>query len=315
MSNKLFPFVYLMVLATFFLSPALAQQADLFWLRGWNMEQTSDKQVAFVSMSDKYRLSEHPDSSAIPDLIALYGDEYIQVEQLVLDSIYRERFMIGTGTSEKDKVFIYTYVTNKLITLPVSELTVVANMNVYGADWPYSQYDFMLGFEINKQALQGLEDLHFEHTLVYVGKKSPFVLNKLKQVEWKEVDEAAFPELEPLNYDTTYTGRCILNQTYAFEDKGMTYFLQEMTRVSDNFNALNRLLVIDVKTQKVICDKLIYAGESASFAPLDQQWTGELLKKKDPVIFGFQWHSFGCPFITFLNPKAEDLYIKCDNRH
>ncbi|MCA1751402.1 MAG: hypothetical protein LC670_06345, partial [Flavobacteriales bacterium] len=58
-----------------------------------------------------------------------------------------------------------------------------------------------------------------------------------------------------------------------------------------------------------------YSGESRSFAPLDNQWTGKLFKNQPQVIFGFSYHSFGCPRITFLHPDKEKININCDNRH
>ena len=45
------------------------------------------------------------------------------------------------------------------------------------------------------------------------------------------------------------------------------------------------------------------------------QWTGKLFKNKENVIFGFQYHSFSCPYITVLSKKPAQIEINCDNRH
>ena len=116
-------------------------------------------------------------------------------------------------------------------------------------------------------------------------------------------------------YDTAYAGECRAGDAYQFEAEGLQYFVQDYVRISDDWLAVKYLRVLDAQSKEVVREKLFYSGESASFAPLDQQWTGILLKKRSPVIFGFQYESFGCPGIVFLSPAEADLYINCDNRH
>lgn len=288
-----------------------AQDFALFQL---SLIEYDNDTKAFVSLSDIDRLSENIDSLAIPDLSERSQEDAKQFEYFKLNSKYRNQFLLRTTISETDNVYIYSFEKNILISFPVKNLNVVACLNVYGADWPYRQDEFMIGFEVDKKYLTGFEE-YFVNTFVYIGKKSPFVLNQLKPVVWKKIDSKDFPSEQLIAYDTSYAGKCIIGDTYCYESNGLQYFIQDMVRLSDNWNAVKRLLVIEIKTKRTVCEKIYYSGESASFAPLDNQWTGKLFRNKPAVIFGFQYVSFGCPFITFLSPSEKDIYINCDNRH
>jgi hypothetical protein len=87
-------------------------------------------------------------------------------------------------------------------------------------------------------------------------------------------------------------------QCHVFDDEKHHFFIQELIKDHRQFGL--RLLVTDSKTGDKIFEELYYSGESASFASLDNQWVGYLFENEPMVIFGFQWHSFGCPFITFI---------------
>lgn len=294
------------------LTNLIAQDLKVFDLTYY--EKDSTQSIAFISLSDIYPLSEHQDSLAIPDLTDKSVEEANQFEYFKLSARYRQQFLNQTKISETDKVFIYSYSKNKLISFPVSNLNVIACLNIYGAEWPYSQFDFMIGFEIDKKYLTDYEK-YYVNTFVCIGKKSPFVMNQLRPIVWQQIDPKEFPSKEPISYDTSYAGKSLPGDTYKYEKDGLTYYVQELVRISDNWTSVKCLLVIDAKTKKTICEKIYYSGESASFAPLDNQWTGMLFKNKPPVIFGFHYVSFGCPSITFLNSTEKDIYINCDNRH
>lgn len=137
--------------------------------------------VAFISLSEIYPLSEDPDSMAIPDLSEKEIEEAANFQYFTVDSSFRKRFLSETNISETDKLFIYDYATDALHSFKVKNLKVVACLNIYGRDWPYSQFDFMIGFEINKDLLKDC-DKYFTTSLAYVGKKSPFVRGKVKPI-------------------------------------------------------------------------------------------------------------------------------------
>jgi len=309
MNKQLFIFLLIVVNG---LTNLAAQDLKIFDLEYY--EKDSTKSFAFVSLSEIYPLSENPDSLAIPNLKEKEIKEAPNFTYFRLDSTYRKRFLTETNISETDKVFIYDYSINAFQTFTVKNLKVVACLNIYGAVWPYSQDDFMIGFEVNKNHLKGF-DKYFTKSLAYVGKVNPFVRGQVKSITWKKIEPADYPSKELPLYDTSYAGKCVTGDAYKFELEGLEYFVQDLVRLADNWVSVKRLIIIDLKTKETVCEKLFYSGESESFAPLDNQWTGRLFKNKSHVIFGFHYVSFGCPSITFLNPTESDIYINCDNRH
>lgn len=290
-----------------------AQELTLFNI--YAHEKPNKDTVAFISLSDCYPLSEHPDSLAIPDLSEKGIEEASQFEYIQLDSIFRKQFLSKTGVSEYDKVFIYSYSKNKLIFLSVHDLKVVAFLNPYRDqwDWPYNQGDYMIGFEVNIQLVSHFEP-YFENTLVYVGKKSPFSLNQLIPITWKKVGLMDFPP-SSTTYDTLYTGKCIVGEIYQFETANFNYFVKDWISFNDNLVAAKQLIIQSLKTNKIVCEKLFYSGESTSFAEINNQWTGKLFKNKPFVILGFTWESFGCQSILFIHSEQREISINCDNRH
>ncbi len=309
MNNKFFIFILIAVNG---LTDVTAQDLKIFNLQYY--EKDSTQSYVFISLSEIYPLSDNPDSMAIPDLKEKEIEEAPSFTYFKLDSMYRKRFLRETKISETDKVFIYDYSADALQSLTVKNLNVVARLNVYGRDWPYSQDDFMIGFELHKNFLTGL-DKYLEYSLAYVGKVSPFVRGQLKPITWKSIEPSDFPSKELPTYDIRYAGKCVTGNAYKYETEGLQYFVQDLVRIADNWNSVKRLIVLDIKTKETVCEKLFYAGESASFAPLNNQWTGKLFKNKPPVIFGFQYFSFSCPSISFLNSDERGIYIYCDNRH
>jgi hypothetical protein len=303
-------------------------------------ELNNEDEIGFVSLSDIYSLSDHKDSLATPDLSEISDEVAKQFEYIKLNQKYRHQFLTRTKISETDKVFIYSYEKNKLISFPVNNLNVVACLNFYGAEWPYSQFDFMIGFEIDKKYLNGFEDW-FNHTLVYVGQESPFILYQMKPILWKEIKTEEFPEIQISPEDTaqfhsylhsTYLQigpddtirlnkyKCVEGNVYCYETNGMQYFVKEYFSGEHIF--MRRLLVIDLKTKEIILQKIFYSHESAEPSPLNfvegkdlEQWTGKLFKNSPTVILGFEYVSFGCQRIIFLSSKDKEIYINCDNRH
>jgi hypothetical protein len=281
-------------------------------------ENNQKDSIAFVSLSDNYILSEHPDSLAIPSLKHKAEKD---AQYLNLNSTYRKRFLSKMKISETDTVFIYDYSVSILKTYSVKNLNVIARINDYGANWPYSQFDYMIGFEINAKSLKN-SNKYYRYNLVYIGKKSPFIIGQVKPVIWKKIKSKNFLSI-PINpEEISQIHQCIKGNAYNYTTKNRQYFIQEFIR--DNKVAVRHLLVLELKTKKTICQKIYYDHESASLAPLNlsqfnidniDQWAGELFINKPPVIFGFEYVSFGCPSITFVDQSEKDIYINCDNRH
>lgn len=302
------PFLFLLFVCGFIVR---STSQDLFSITGY--DKPNKEQIAFISLSELIDINENKDILAPPDY---EGDEGL-VEQLdffTLAKKRREQFLTRAHIAETDKVFIYSYARNKLLSVPVHKLPLVACLTIYGANESYTAFDFMIGFALDTAMLTSLEP-YYENTLVYIGKKNPFAMTPLKPVVWQPVGQQDFPATGPVSYDTSYAGLCVPGEMYRFESDGLQYFLQDFNRTSDKKLSVKHLLVMDAKTKKTICTKNYYDGESASFAPLYNQWTGTLLKNKPPVILGFHWVTFGCPHISMISPTESDIYIKCDNRH
>lgn len=276
------------------------------------------KEAVFVSLSDIDHLSEHPDSLSIPDLSYIEKKNYEDFNYIKLSSEYRARFFLRTKISENDKIFIYSYLKDTLVSIPINELKAVAWLNGYTSpdECPCPEYYYQIGFEIDNRFLKGFES-NYLNTLVFIGQKNPFVKKQVEPIVWQKIDSTEFPTKSitlEVNYkfgnnDYEYD----LGESFKFENKKYQFFIRRLNKKNDQFGL--RLLVIDKKTKEKIFEKLYYSGESSSFAPLDYQWVGYLFKNKPMVIFGFQWHSFGCPIIDFIDADKKEIMINCDNRH
>lgn len=274
----------------------------------------------FVSLSDIYPLSEHPDSVAVPEVQKpdLYADRYIKLE-----SKYRKQFLSGTGVFETDSVFVFDYAYNNLTSFSVKELNIIAVINAYAdmSDWPFSVYDYMIGFEIDKRKLKGYENLYY-NTFVYVGKENPFARERLTPVVWSKIKPENYPLKKTRNKYAEYFTNLTVGNTYLFEKDSFKYFLQDYVNSYDQVS-IRRLLVAESGSEDIIIDKIFGLGEGTTPSLLNyendnegiNQWTGKLFKNKPPVIFGFEYISFGCPFLSVIDKLNEDIYINCDNRH
>ncbi|MFN8415105.1 MAG: hypothetical protein U0U66_02125 [Cytophagaceae bacterium] len=214
--------------------------------------------------------------------------------------------------TENDKVYIYSYSKKLLISLPIHTLKTVACLNFYGAEWPYKQWDYMIGFEINLNKLKGYEK-YFTNTLVFVGKHNPFVVNQLKSIVWEQIDTIKFPLGKEKMLEGYSTG-CIKSNAYYYTNGKMMYYIQDWKHKKYGI-WVKHLIILDSKTKQIIFERYYYTGESTSFNSIYSQWTGRLFKNKPSVIFGFTNHAFSCPYIDFIDSNLDSVYINCDNRH
>jgi hypothetical protein len=310
----------LLFIILFIVEPHLHAQRLAVFNLSWR-ELNKNGGATFTSLSDVYELSDHPDSLAVPDLeaIGFEGSKYFR-----LDSNYRERFLYKTKIAETDSLFIYDYAGDALITISVKNLDLVASLSIYesASDWPYSQYDYQIGFEINKNLLNGFHK-YYSRILVCVGQTNPFVRGQMRPVHWEKMKSGDFPSMT-LGIDNWYrTVEYVAGDVFQFKADGFHYFVQDL-KLSNGI-AGRRLVVIETQTNKSVCERYYYESESASMVPLNFvepenentifQWTGRLFVNKPAVIFWFQYHTFGCPGITVLNQSELDIPINCDNRH
>ncbi len=285
------------------------------------MPVDGNEEIGFISLSDIHPVSEHPDSLAIPDISEKPIDS---VRYFKLNKEYRKRFLTATGISETDKVFMFDYSTNALVSLPVKKLNVVANLNIYSSDEdaPFSQFDYMFGFEVSRKDLKGFDSEYFGDVLVSVGKENPFERGKLKPIVWRKTDKKQFPLAKMSKEGIKRSSQFTVANTYTFTKDSLQYYVQELSK--EESSPARRLLVLNTKTDKVVFERVYEESEGVGLAPLNHkdkeydfvnQWTGQLFKDRAPVIFGFQYFSFGCPEISFMDRKLKDIYLNCDNRH
>lgn len=93
----------------------------------------------------------------------------------------------------------------------------------------------------------------------------------------------------------------------------MSYSIQDVQR--QNYVCAKHSFIINSTTNRKIFETIYHSGEGSDFNALNSQFTGKLFKDKPEVIFGFNYHSFGCSSIPFIDKKEESIEIKCDNRH
>lgn len=289
-----------------------AQDLRIFDLQQYEID--SAQYILFVSLSDIYPLSEHPDSLATPYLGDYPLEAADQFSYFALVGHFRSRFLHATALSENDKLFVYDYQNDLLYTFILKSLTLKALLNPYAGDWPYAQDDYMIGFELPAASIQ-TKSKSTLHAFASVGKVNPFERGQVKAVVWQKEAATAQPFSPVTTGDAPIAKNYTLAETYTFEVGGMQYVLQNLLSHADQSLTAKRLLVIALNTKAVLYEKLYRESESESFASLEEQWTGKLFKNKPPVVFGFQYASFGCPSINFIGSTEPDLRIHCDNRH
>lgn len=298
------------ILLLFFSPSLIAQDIQVFTLR--EFEKSNKDTVAFVSLSEIYPLSDHPDSLPIPDTIGKTG-------YLKLDAKYRKRLLNGTKISETDKVFVYDYANDILQTFTVKDLAAVAWLNIYTyiEECPCPPYYYMIGFEINSKLLKGLSNF-YTTTLVCIGKENPFARGKLKPITWKKIASKKYQSAIAGIKDTAGLPNPARGQVHAYETTEFQYFVEDEYR--EEWITTRHLLILKTKTKEIVYSAVYIDDEGTSPSPLNgdglvEQWTGKLFNNKPTVIFSFQYHSFGCPYITVLDEPVYHMGINCDNRH
>lgn len=274
----------------------------------------------FIPLTEAYSWSEHPDSLAIENDF-LNKSTYENDNLHVLKSIFKIRFFQRSGITESDQVFIYSITKDALISYPVSALELVAFVNPYGAQGNLTQYDYMIGFKIKDSKLTG----NYLQNLVYIGKESPFILGKLKAIEWEKIESAPL-SLDFLNdFELSILKNYSATITYTFEYNDLSIQIQNLESANENIPSARQLIITSSTTKQLLFTKIYRDTEGADLAPLNgveesynelpAQYAGSLFKGKPDVIFGFLSMSFGCPGIDFMAMNAPSIYIRCDNRH
>jgi hypothetical protein len=308
-----------LLLFTLFSAPFVAQCQELviYTMRSFGAPEA---EMGFVSLSDSYTYSEHPDSLAIPDEhLGELDLDLDPVHHHVLKGKYRSRFLQNVGISEQDKIFIYSPNRDTVIRFKVKDIPLIARITIYGANLPVSQYDYQVGFEIIPSKLPSEVWNQYYKTYVFVGKTNPFVLGQLQPMLFEPIDPQLFPPNYPIAEVSTFELQSLEKRVYRFSMGGLEYL------VCAYGHAVLHLVVLNATNKNLVYEAVYYDSESSSPAPLsirndtanteNEQWTGRLFKDKPPVVMGFMYHSFGCESIDFLDPFIDPIYVRCDNRH
>lgn len=274
------------------------------------MENGKDYDI-FISLSDIYT-----DSLSIPpEIIANQKNlSFDELKHFELPAPYREKPLKGSKLKENDTLYLYNYKSNILEKFPIKDLKAVANLNIYTSEGEeISEYDYMIGFQLNKTGNEKITMEETDFTFAYFGNQNPFNEKPLKSIQWKKVSANKFPV-------KTQHKNLKAGNVYQYQTEDLQYFIQDLI---GKFGVTERKLAV-LKNGKLIFEKNYTLDEGAVFSFLngienneypDYQWTGDLFKGKPPVIFGFISPSFGCYSIEFLDQNYSEIYTNCDNRH
>lgn len=274
--------------------------------------QRKDLMDTFISVSDIYN-----DKNAVPaDFLKKQKEvPFEKMAYIELDGSYRKKVLDAIHITENDSLYLYHYETNKLQTIPVSNLKTVAYLSPYIIEGDeVDPESYMIGFQIDTQKGTDIFD-KYTNVIAHFGNKNPFVENQMKMITW----EKAGPDIQKRYFAGStlkYGG------TYQYHYENLTYYVQDL--LEEYGTQERKLVVIDDRNEKIF-EKTFTIEDGAEFTPLEKkqneethyyaQWTGRLFKGKAPVVLNFITPSFGCPVITFLDKEKTELSINCDNRH
>lgn len=281
--------------------------------------KASDAGVNFISLTDGFRYSEHPDSIVIA--ANFLGDLKIKnYNYHRLSAVYRTRFLNQMGITESDLIFLYDFTLDTVVHYKVRDVPLAAHLNILGSNKPLTALEYHIGFELGQLPFSGKE--YDRSILVYVGTKSPFLIGTIKALAWRETAATALPEStlgsNEAAKDATYSGKL-----YVAQADGYRYTLQRIT-TSYGLRGYH-LLVTEVRVGFTVLDHCFIDTESTYLHSLNfvnndhvpevLQWTGKLFKDYPPMIFGLMGATYGCDAFYFLDPAVPPLGIHCDNRY
>jgi len=297
----------------------LGQDLLIYQLQTAYTNMEDEITTGFISLSDQYKLVEHPDSLAIPQAFLNAGREK---RTIPLNGTYRKQLLNQTNIKESDVVSIYAYKQQEIFTFKVKDLKTLAILSPYEMlQGEKSQYDYQIGFEINPDSIPG-EDNYYDGYLVYIGNNKPFKKNSLQPIRWEQVDSTCFPSKnkrpKPLASNIYIKGK-----TFEFVSDNYLYYIQNVDLLHAGTFA-RHLAIVNRENNQIVLSKFYTNSEGSSLESLNiendnlemlNQWTGQLFKDSSPVVFGFLYMSFGCPRIYFIDQSSNSIYINCDNRH
>tara|TARA_R110002012_G_scaffold300941_1_gene500980 strand:- start:3362 stop:4672 length:1311 start_codon:yes stop_codon:yes gene_type:complete len=269
------------------------------------VERTS---TAFLNLSETYNENTYNENGD-KTKTSILSQTDLTKDTIRLNQNQRKKLIHQLKISEFDKVFVYLMEKDSVLSLNIKDLPAIACLNIYGSD-NYSNLEdaYEFGFDFGKKITDS-------DNLVYIGKEDPFQLGELRPIVWKQIDDSKFPvkkNLEESHFDMS---------TFKFSAKKYNYYLQKPLERAASYH----LVIVDKDSNSIIFNEYYYDSEGTYLKKLkiegddsetqQSQWTGDLIKNKATVVFGFLGYSFGCPSITVLDKTEPAIRILCDNRH
>lgn len=283
-------------------------------------EYNEENQFGIVVLSDwgYLKWSDHPDSSFISQKVlqASSKDNWNYHE---LNSQKRRLFLECLNIRETDKIFIYNFPLDTVITYELSEAPVVAFLEHGGGGVPFDQRDFEIGIRL-LEFPQMVGDYATYNNVAYIGDENPFLTGNVKPIQWQMTDSTKFPDnLENLEF-SQYLEDYDKGETFIFSLDSVNIFLQN---IIDERLIGRHLAVVNSKTDSVIFQKILFDGESAGLRPIPTeetnyhddfyQWTGKLFKNKPTIIYGLIYENFAFRRIHLLDATEPAIYIWSDS--
>ncbi len=253
----------------------------------------------------------------------------------VLSKERRTYFMDSAHVKESDSIYITHPLTGYIGQYAVSDLDLVAFLNVYesdevGKEVELNSYSYQLGLRLPEYPLDSSWIMN--HTgIAAIQKHNPLAADpNFQLLHWQPLAD----------FDTTVFTDEMINRWDYLDSTGashVAYYGNLELQVIDRYykqvrpNSIRyymgcRFLVVrDTLTGEVVHQNAFCSSEGTYISPLryyiseDEsysiQWVGNLLEGRAPVILNMVSFSFGCPMVTELDEAGRDLYIQCDNRH
>jgi len=285
------------------------QSQELSLYRLDSFDKGNNEYADFVSLTDSYPFSDHPDSALIDEKYLGYNNFEITGYH-VLSASKRGQFLKTLQISESDSLYIFLFASDTVVTFPVDELKLIAHLSQYSHEGAIGQYEYLIGFEFEESMLRQLE-VAYESELVFIGNENPFVKGQIKPLLLKRAGDF-----------TVEAGTFNVGQKFIYEAKNMTFHVENI----ESGGLWGRhVVVIENATMNILFDRNYFDRESSYMNPLSiagelnedgiYQWTGAILKGKPAMVVGFLGYSFGCESIDFIGESEPSIWIKCDNRH
>lgn len=276
--------------------------------------------TCFISLSETLDSGDDSDNHA---LIPLTHSEADTLERIPIEGSYRSSLLKAAGISEKHRVYLYNYATDKLVIVPVSGLKSLALLNIYSGreDAPYEDYLYHEVFQFDSNILDKLMAHYGNQVVVYIGPENPFVRGKMKPIHWKKRKESEWPQEQSASYLKQFK-TLKKNAPASFQMDSLTYWVRDWG--TNPFYRDKRELVVVNASGEIVYTYLFEQSEGCYLEALNgkypdfyqkEQFAGQLIRDAGPAFIGFESYSFGCELFRFLQFPDKQISLNCDNRH